>query len=86
MYRRVDWMMPVDMAILQLLSSPKPLELTPSNIARNIEYSRGHVSNRCRVLVDHALLEVAENGNPYFSVTELGQQVADGTADLSEIE
>ena len=85
-YSRVDWMMPVDMAILGLLAPPKPLQLTPGNIAVNIEYSRGHVSTRCRVLVDHGLLEVEENGDPYFSITELGQRVLDREVDPSELQ
>lgn len=76
-HRNVDWMVPADMAILRLLAAPKPLQLSPGNIAQNTGYSREHVSNRCRTLLDHRLLEVEENGDPFFSVTELGQQVVD---------
>ena len=86
MYSRVDWMMPVDMAILGLLAPPKPLKLTPGNIAVNIEYSRGHVSKRCRVLVDNGLLSVEENGDPYFSITDLGRQVVDREVDPSVLQ
>lgn len=76
-HRQVEWMVPADMAILQLLAAPKPVELSPGNIAQNTGYSREHVSKRCRTLVAHGLLAVEENGDPFFSVTELGQQVAD---------
>lgn len=86
MFGRVDWMMPVDQAILQLLASPKPLKLSPNNIAANIGYSRSHVSRRCRLLVDHGLLDVEENGDPFFLVTDLGQDVVDGRVDPGELE
>lgn len=86
MYGRVDWMMPVDQAILQLLAAPKPLRLSPNNIAANTGYSRSHVSRRCQVLVDHGLLEVERNGDPFFSVSELGQNAVDGQVDPRELE
>ena len=86
MYGQVEWMVAADMAILRLLAAPKPLELSPGNIARNTGYSRGHVSRRCRVLVDHDLLRVEENGDPFFAVTDLGQRVVDQEIAPAELE
>ena len=74
-----------DQAILQLLGPPKPLELTPSNIARNTGLSRGYTSNRLSVLVDHGLVEVdeEEGSHPFYSLSEQGEEVLAGevTAD-----
>lgn len=70
-------MVPADTAILQLLAAPKPLALSPGNIAKNTGYSREHVSNRCRTMLEYGLVTVDKNGDPFYSVTELGQQVAD---------
>ncbi len=77
MYNQVEWMVAADIAILRLLAAPKPLALSPGNIAHNTGFSRSHISRRCRTLTDHGLLSVEENGDPFFSVTELGQQVVD---------
>jgi DNA-binding IclR family transcriptional regulator len=75
MYRRVDWMVPADDAILRLLGPPKPLELRSGSIARNTGLSRRHVSSRCSSLVDRGLLEKDDDGtHPYYSVTDLGRQ------------
>lgn len=75
-----------DIEILKLLASPKPLELTVSNIAHNAGYSRVHVSNRCKEMVDHGLLRRVDNGNPKYSVTALGQVVADREAHPAELQ
>lgn len=77
MHREVEWMTPADLAILRLLAAPKPLALSPGDITKNTGYSRGHISRRVHVLVDHGLLQKEENGNPFFSITDLGQQVVD---------
>jgi len=89
MYSRVDWFKPGDAAILNLLCAPKPLEMTPSNIARNIDYSRGYVSERCSVLLETGLLDVDRDGtDPYYSATELGESLVNrelSEKDLREI-
>lgn len=86
MHREVDWLTRADIAILELLAAPKPLQLSVSNIAHNAEYSRVHVSNRCAELVERGLLERVENGNPLYGVTELGQRVADREAHPAELQ
>jgi DNA-binding IclR family transcriptional regulator len=86
MYNQVDWMVAADMTILRLLASPKPLELSPGNIAHNTGFSRSHISRRCRMLEEHGLLEVEENGDPFFSITDLGQRVVNREVDPSKLE
>ena len=86
MYNQVEWMVAADMAILRLLAAPKPIALSPGNIAHNTGFSRSHISRRCRTLTDHGLLAVEENGDPFFSVTELGQRVVDQEVTLEEVE
>ncbi len=63
-----------DQSILQLLGPPKTLELTPSNVARNVGLSRGYTSERLGVLVEHKLVErdTGEGSHPYYSISENG--------------
>lgn len=85
MWSRIPWLKPVHMAILNLLSPPKRLALTPANIAHNIEYSDGYVADQCRFLVERGLLEVTRNGDPFYSVTDLGERVAAGEIEAEEL-
>jgi len=78
MWNRVYWMKPVDTAILQLLSPPKPLKLTPSNIAINIEYDPGYVAKECKKMEERRLVKVEEDdGYPIYYTTDIGDKVAD---------
>ena len=86
MWNRVPWMKPVDTAILNLLSPPKPLELTPSNIAINIDYDSGYVAKRCKDLEARGLLKSADrDGYPAYSVTSLGEDLSDRNMSAREI-
>ncbi|MFC6954763.1 winged helix-turn-helix domain-containing protein [Halorubellus litoreus] len=87
MYRKVDWMKAADQSILQLLGSPRKLELTPSNIARNTGLSRGYTSERLSALVKHGLVEVDEESgsHPYYAITKLGEDVLEGSVDPTEL-
>jgi predicted transcriptional regulator len=89
MYTKVDWMKAADQSILTVLSPPKPLELTPSNIARNAGFSRGYTSGRLKELCERGLVTVDESGgsHPYYSITERGIDVLNAQIppeDLSE--
>lgn len=86
MWSRIEWLKPVHMAILNLLSPPKRLALTPANIAKNIEYSDGYVADQCRFLVNKGLLAVEKNGDPFYSTTALGERVAAGDIEPGEVE
>ncbi len=76
-----------DQSILQLLAPPKMLELTPSNVARNVGLSRGYTSERLSTLEEHGLVEAdREGGHPYYSITDRGQAFLDGNLSLKELE
>lgn len=75
MYGRVYWMKPADWAIIRLLYE-SGLELSPSNISQNTGYTRSWVRNRTKEMVERGVLAVDENGHPFYSLTELGEQIA----------
>lgn len=85
MWNRVDWMKPLDGAILNFLSPPKPLRLSPANIAENIEYNAGYVADRCKVLVDKGLLTAHHKGDPFYETTEFGNRFARGEVEPDEL-
>lgn len=85
MYTGVDWFSPADYAIVSVLME-SGLSLSPSVIAINIEYSRGHVQRRTRELERRGLIEiVGEEGGPYYRNTALGDQVARRELTLEEL-
>jgi len=76
-----------DQSILQLLAPPKKLELTPSNVARNVGLSRGYTSERLSTLEEHGLVQAdREQGHPYYSISERGQAFLDGELTVDELE
>lgn len=78
-----DWMQqPVDDRILEALAHSE-MELTPTVIARNIDYTRRYVNTRLGVLVDHGLVERPERG--WYAITERGRGYLDGEIDASDI-
>jgi DNA-binding transcriptional ArsR family regulator len=80
-------MNPADEAILQLLGSPKKLELIRSEIAWNTGYGPTHVSNRVTVLVETGLLEkvVEEGSYPHYRTTTLGERYLDNKVSIQEM-
>lgn len=68
-----DGLKPIDVTILQFLVDP-PLVQSPSCIARNVDYVNDYVQSRCRVLLDHGLLEQVDRG--YYRATERGARIA----------
>ncbi|MBZ6494355.1 winged helix-turn-helix domain-containing protein [Natrinema longum] len=76
-----------DQAILQLLGPPKPLELTPGNIARNTGLSRGYTSSRLSVLVDNGLVEVdeQEGSHPFYNLSDQGRAYLEGKLSLEDL-
>lgn len=51
----------------------------------NIEYSDGYVADQCRFLVERGLLHVERNGDPFYSTTELGEQLAAGEIEPEDL-
>ena len=76
-----------DQSILQLFAPPKKLELTPSNVARNVGLSRGYTSERLSTLEEHGLVQAdREGGHPYYSTTKRGEAFLEGELTVEELE
>ncbi|MFW5905292.1 MAG: hypothetical protein ACOCUO_00415 [archaeon] len=74
MFKRVSWMKPVDSAILSVLEPG--YWMSPNNISKNSGYQNRYVGTRCQELHRRGLLEREANGDPFYRLTELGQQVS----------
>ena len=83
MHREVDWMMRVDHYILECLGKCPELELTPSVVASNIDYSRSYVGNRIRDLVKTGLVE--NRGDGYYQISEIGIQYVNNELSAEEL-
>lgn len=73
-----EWMMPIDGAILEILSS-SGLILTPAVVAFNIDYSRDEVNRRLRKLEEEGLVEREERGK--YQLTDRGERYLQDTMD-----
>lgn len=88
MHREVEWMVPADTSILELLHAARDqrgrhLIWTPNTIGLNTGYSRKHTANRCLVLTEHGLLERLDRGR--YRLSDLGERVLDGEIEPSEL-
>lgn len=73
--QQADWMVPMDDAILQLLSASN-LVLSPAIIAYNLGYSREEVNRRLTTLASYGLVERIERGK--YRLAESGERYLDG--------
>lgn len=76
MHKRVDFMVAADPLVLEFLYNSRnrqgePSVQTPNTIHLNTGYSRQHVSERCRVLADHDLVDQVGSGR--YRLTERGE-------------
>jgi len=74
--------LPVDHRILEALEH-SGMELTPTVIARNIDYTRRYVNTRLGELVEKGFVEKLERG--WYAITEEGCAYLDGEIDASKI-
>jgi len=74
--------LPVDHRILEALDH-SGMELTPTVIARNIDYTRRYVNTRLGVLVEKGFVERVERG--WYAITETGSAYLVGEVDASKI-
>lgn len=72
-----------DDRILELLDE-SGLELSPSNLAHNLEYSRSWISRRLSKLRDVGLV-VVDEGN-FYKITDKGQDYLSGNLESDEIQ
>lgn len=75
-HRRVPWMVPADVVILEFLHSARdargqPAIQTPNTVALNTGYSNRHASARLQVLADRGVVE--RTGSGKYRLTELGE-------------
>ena len=86
MWNRVDWMKPVDVAIIQFLSGSGELTLSPGNIAVNIDYDPSYVGQRCSILAEKGLIEQIEDlDGQFYKITDYGNRFNRGEVDASEL-
>ncbi|UTF52731.1 hypothetical protein [Natronosalvus rutilus] len=57
MHHSVDWMRPSDRPIVKKIVEYGGDWVKAPTLALNLPYTRRHISNRCRELADHGLLE-----------------------------
>ncbi len=89
MHRRVSWMTPADVAILEFLNAARdargnPSIQTPNTIAENTHYSSNHVGSRCRTLADYDLVEKVDRGK--YRLDDRGVSLLDGGISPSSLE
>lgn len=82
MWEQVDWMNPADFTIIRLLD--RDLALSPNNIAFNTSLNRKYVARRCRELHKRGVLAKSGNGDPFYTLTELGRRAAADDVSASE--
>jgi len=71
-----------DDRILELLDE-SGLELTPSVIAKNLNYSRSWASRRVSKLIEHNL--IIQTDNNYYKISQKGQEYLSGDITAEEI-
>lgn len=73
--------LPIDDRILEALGESQMI-LSPSVIAKNIDYSRAEVSRRLSKLTERNLVDKIEDG--YYRITEDGEAYLRGEETVSE--
>jgi len=79
-----DWMVLADERILEYIreeGSGTPKQMKDSGYVR---YSRQYISQRCKELVNHGLLQ--HLGNGVYIITDEGEQYLDGELDAADLE
>lgn len=79
-----DWMSRADDRILEYLSEAGPD--TPKNMAESgrVRFSRQHINQRCKKLVNYGLL--LHLGNGVYDITREGEQYLAGELDVQKLE
>jgi repressor of nif and glnA expression len=74
-----------DDAILELLREAG-IAANPATIAFNIDYDNRYVSQRCRVLAEHGLVERVHETKAMYRITGAGEKYLDGELKAEELE
>jgi len=89
MRRSGKWMVLLDERILELFEESDKEYMSPSDITsdKRIDYSSPYVSQRCKKLAEHGLLQAVGNG--IYTITDSGRAYLEGeynAAERSDIE
>ncbi|WP_157972440.1 hypothetical protein [Saliphagus sp. LR7] len=85
-FSRVSWLRPVDIAILEVLGPPQRLSLNRGAISKNIDYSPDYVGRRADLLVSCELLDIDEDGGPFYSINDTGEKVLNRSISTEDLE
>lgn len=87
MYNRISWANPADLEILNCLQGHS-LVLSIGIIARNTGFNKDYTGRRVREMTKRGVLErfEADNGDPAFQLTGLGEAIISRELDPEEIE
>lgn len=78
---RVEWMNQTDDRILELLEE-SGLDLSPSVLAHNLDYSRSWISRRISKLSETGLVE---SDGTYYHITEKGRDYLAGDLEAEDL-
>lgn len=81
MVERVPWMRNVDYAILEFYSN-HDIVISPSDLARNIDFDSNYIGKRLRKLRDAGLFE---QDGPAYQLTDKGRAFIDGEIGADEL-
>lgn len=79
-----DWMALVDDRVLEYLSEHETGSPTKMQKEGPIRYSSGYISERCKTLADHGLIQALGNG--VYRITEDGEAYLEGKLDTETME
>jgi predicted transcriptional regulator len=83
MVERVAWMSPIDYSILEFFGD-HDIVVSPKILSKNIDYEKQYIGKRCRVLVQHGLLQQPDRG--LYELTEKGRAYLAGDLDTDNLE
>ena len=84
MVEHVDWLAPVDYAILEFFEE-YDIMASPKVIAVNVEYDRRYIGKQCRTLAQLGLLgQDSETG--LYELTSSGRAFVEGELDAEELQ
>lgn len=84
MHREVDWLRPSDRPITKKISDYNDDWVKAPTLALNLPYTRRHISNRCRELSDHGLLERHDDAAAY-RITDKGRDFLEDNLKPSDL-
>ena len=82
MVERVEWFSPIHYEILTFFQE-HDIQISPRDLAVNIDYDRGYTGKECRTLAQAGLLQ---NQNGVYQLTDFGRAFLSGKVDSGEVQ